>query len=64
MPKNFAEIDNGDSWQAHEGGRFVYVSSMKITDENGVVPAAALFASATGKLVPSSEAERHSFEES
>ena len=63
VPSNFAEIDNGDSWQAHSGGRCVYVSSIRVTDGNGPVPAAALFATASRKLAPPSEAERHSFEE-
>lgn len=64
VPKHFAEIDNGDSWQAHAGARCVYVSSMSVADANGPVPAAALFATASRKLAPPSEAERHSFEES
>ena len=59
VPRNFAEIDNGDSWQAHEGTRCVYVSSMKVADANG----AALFASASKTLAPATEAELHSFEE-
>ena len=63
VPRNFAEIDNGDSWQAHSGTRFVYVSSIRVTDANGPAPAAALFATASKKLAPASEAERHSFEE-
>ena len=63
VPSNFAEIDNGDSWQAHEGARCVYVSSMRVADANGAVPAAALFATASINLVPLSEAEHHSFEE-
>ena len=64
VPRNFAEIDNGDSWQAHAGTRCVYVSSMSVAGVNGAVPAAALFATASRKLAPPSEAERHSFEES
>ncbi len=63
VPRNFAEIDNGDSWQAHSGMRCVYVSSMRVADANGPVPAAVLFATASRKLAPPSEAERHSFEE-
>ena len=63
VPRNFAEIDNGDSWQAHSGGRCVYVSSIRVTDANGPVPAVALFATASRKLASPSEAERHSFEE-
>ena len=63
VPRNFAEIDNGDSWQAHAGARCVYVSSMRVADANDAVPAATLFATASKKLAPPSEAERHSFEE-
>src|ERR1051325_5837112 len=63
VPRNFAEIDNDDSWQAHSGMRCVYVSSMRVADANAPVPAAALFATASRKLAPPSEAERHSFEE-
>ena len=64
VPRNFTEIDNGDSWQAHEGVRCVYVSSMKVNDASGgAVPAAALFATASRQLAPPSQAERHSFEE-
>ena len=63
VPKNFVEIDNGDSWQAHAGMRCVYVSSMTVTDANGTVPAAALFATVSKNLTPPSEAEPHSFAE-
>jgi len=63
VPRNFAEIDNGDSWQAHAGMRCVYLSSMRVANANGVVPATALFATASRKLAPPSEADRHSFEE-
>ena len=63
VPRHFAEIDNGDSWQAHAGTLCVYVSSMTVADANGAVPAATLFSTASRKLAPPSEAERHSFEE-
>ena len=36
---------------------------MRVADANRAVPAAALFATASKKLAPPSEAERHSFEE-
>ena len=63
MPNHFAEIDNGDSWQAHAGTQCIYVSALKVVDANGVVSAATLFAAASSKLAPPSQAERLSFEE-
>jgi hypothetical protein len=59
VPVDFAEIHNGDSWQAHAGSRVVYVSSMKVTNGETPVPAAALLATAARKLAPASDAERH-----
>jgi hypothetical protein len=63
VPRNFTEIDNGDSWQAYAGVRCVYVSFIWVADTNGAVSATALFATASSKLAPASEADRHSFEE-
>ncbi len=62
VPRSFTESDNGDSWQAHAGDRCVYVSSMTVANANGAVSAPALFSTASRKLAPPSEAERHAFE--
>jgi len=64
VPANFAEIDNGDSWQGHADTRVVYVSSMKVA--NGSVPASAISLRATisRKLDPPSTVERHALESS
>lgn len=61
VPRGFAEIDNVESWQAHEAARFVYVSSMAVTGPTGAAPAAALFATASKRLA--ADADRHSFDE-
>ena len=61
----FELIDNGDSYQAHKGGRVVYVSSIRVTDDHGRrVPAEALLAGAaqslgTGKRINFSESNVH-----
>lgn len=61
VPTTFAEIDNGDSWQAHEAARCVYVSSLVVTGPMGAAPAAALFATASKRLA--ADADSDSFEE-
>jgi hypothetical protein len=52
VPRNFTEIDDGDSWQAYAGVRCVYVSFIWVADTNGAVPATALFARLPGNWRP------------
>jgi hypothetical protein len=63
VPATFDEVDNGDSWQAYADTRVVYVSSMRVENGEGPVPAAYLRATASGKLAPPTEVERHHFVE-
>ena len=57
----FETIDNGDSWQAYDGSRVVYVSSIAVLDANGkVTPADSLRATAI-RSFGTSLGERHSY---
>jgi hypothetical protein len=64
VPVDFAEIDNGDSWQAHADTRSVYVSSVKVAEAGSPVSSTALRATVARKLAPQSAAERHNLDES
>ncbi len=47
LPPEFETIGNGDSWQAHSGGRVFYVSSLRAGNRGASrTPAAALRATA------------------
>jgi len=61
VPAEFEEVNNGDSWQARAGGRIVYVSSLMVLESGTPVPPESLCASASEKLVPAPDAQRHHF---
>jgi hypothetical protein len=57
----FRQIDNGDSWQAYQGERVVYVSSIVVRDAGGSkTPAESLCATAARTLDPETDRFRHS----
>lgn len=60
LPRSFRLIDNGDSWQAHEGELVVYVSSIAVQDAGGC-PTAPESLCATATRALSEESERHSY---
>ena len=62
VPKDFSEIDNGNSWQAHSGSRVVYISSLEVSNLGAPTPAASLCATMSTKLAPPSEGQRVRFE--
>jgi hypothetical protein len=59
VPRSFRLIDNGDSWQAHEGERVVYVSSIAVEDAEGS-PTAPEALCVTAARAFGEEGERHS----
>lgn len=63
VPSDFTAIDNGDSWQAQDDTRVVYVSSMKVANGGSPVPATVLRASLARSLEPASADERYQLEE-
>jgi len=61
IPHGFRLIDNGDSWQAYEGERIVYVSSMAVQDAEGSPTASeALCVTAARALGEGTERHSHS----
>ena len=63
ISRSFRLIDNGDSWQAYEGERVVYVSSIAIQDAGGSpTPPEALCVTAARACGENSERHSHSAE--
>jgi hypothetical protein len=60
VPRHFRVVDNGDSWQAHQGERIVYVSSLAVQDVGSPVTPDALCVTAARAFAEGGERHSHS----